>query len=122
MLARHTASAARTSSSSPAPTSTASRSPLAAEREGVTPQELADRNAERFKALDAALDATNDFFIRTTDAEHVARVQEVLQRVHDNGHVYKGTYEGWYCPRCADFKTENEIERGQHAARSTTSS
>ena len=37
-------------------------------------------------------------------------MQEVLQRVHDNGHVYKGMYEGWYCPRCADFKTENEIE------------
>ena len=36
-------------------------------------------------------------------------MQEVLQRVHDNGYVYKGLYEGWYCPRCADFKTENEI-------------
>jgi methionyl-tRNA synthetase len=35
-------------------------------------------------------------------------VQEVLTRVKDNGHVYKGTYEGWYCPRCADFKTEAE--------------
>jgi methionyl-tRNA synthetase len=32
-----------------------------------------------------------------------------MQRIHDNGHVYKGTYEGWYCPRCADFKTEAEI-------------
>ena len=38
--------------------------------------------------------------------------QQVLQRVHDNGHVYAGTYEGWYCPRCADFKTENEIAEG----------
>ena len=37
-----------------------------------------------------------------------------MQRIHDNGHVYKGTYEGWYCPRCADFKTENEIGPGQH--------
>ena len=35
-------------------------------------------------------------------------MQEILQRVHDNGHVYKGTYEGWYCPRCADFKSEQE--------------
>src|SRR6266702_4390053 len=41
-----------------------------------------------------------------------ARVQEVLQQVHDNGHVYKGMYEGWYCPRCADFKVENEILEG----------
>ena len=32
-----------------------------------------------------------------------------MQRIHDNGHVYKGVYEGWYCPRCADFKTEQEI-------------
>src|SRR5215217_3479452 len=52
---------------------------LAAEREGVSPKELADRNAAR---------------------------------VHDNGHVYKGQYEGWYCPRCADFKSENEIAEG----------
>jgi len=84
----------------------------AAEREGVTPEELADRNAERFKALMPQLDVTNDFFIRTSDPRHVARVQEILQRVHDNGHVYKGTYEGWYCTRCADFKTENEIGPG----------
>jgi methionyl-tRNA synthetase len=82
---------------------------LAAEREGVSPQELADRNAERFRALMPRLDVSNDFFIRTTDAGHTTRVQEILQRVHDNGHVYKGTYEGWYCPRCADFKSGNEI-------------
>ena len=36
----------------------------------------------------------------------------MLQRVHDNGHTYKGIYEGWYCPRCADFKVENEILEG----------
>jgi methionyl-tRNA synthetase len=81
----------------------------AAEREGVTPKELADRNAERFKALAPQLNASNDFFIRTSDEEHVAMVQEILTRVRDNGHVYKGFYEGWYCPRCADFKTESEI-------------
>jgi methionyl-tRNA synthetase len=82
---------------------------LAAEREGVTPQQLADRNAERFKAMMPALGVSNDFFIRTSDARHVARVQELLGRVNDNGFVYEGLYEGWYCPRCADFKTENEI-------------
>ncbi len=58
------------------------------------------------------INASNDFFIRTTDAEHQAKVQEVVQRVHDNGHVYEGTYEGWYCPRCADFKTESELGPG----------
>jgi methionyl-tRNA synthetase len=82
---------------------------LAAEREGVTPQELVDLNAERFRELTRLLELSNDFFIRTTDAGHVTRVQEILQRVHDTGHVYRGTYEGWYCPSCADFKTETEI-------------
>jgi len=84
----------------------------AARAQGIDPRELADRNAERFKGLVAQLNISNDFFIRTTDPEHVARVQAVLQRVHDNGHVYKGIYEGWYCPRCADFKVENEILEG----------
>src|ERR1700689_1278219 len=79
---------------------------------GIEPQELADRNAERFKALMPQLGVSNDFFIRTSDPEHMAKVQEVLQRVHDNGHVYMGMYEGWYCPRCADFKVENEILDG----------
>src|SRR5215218_9462434 len=55
----------------------------AAEREGVSPKELADRNARR--------------------------LQDLMPRIFDNGHVYKGMYEGWYCPRCADFKTDTEI-------------
>jgi methionyl-tRNA synthetase len=84
----------------------------AAHAQGIEPQELADRNAERFRALAPRLGASNDFFIRTTDPPHMAKVQEVLARVRDNGHVYEGTYEGWYCPRCADFKAENEIEEG----------
>jgi methionyl-tRNA synthetase len=84
----------------------------AARDQGVTPQELADRNAERFRALMPQLDVSNDFFIRTTDEEHMRRVQEVLTRVHEAGFTYKGLYEGWYCPRCADFKVENEILEG----------
>ena len=80
----------------------------AADTHGITPKELADRNAEKFKALMPILHASNDFFIRTSDDEHKAKVQEVLTRVKDNGFVYKGLYEGWYCPRCADFKSEAE--------------
>jgi methionyl-tRNA synthetase len=84
----------------------------AAQREGVSPRELADRNAAKFLELGAAVNATNDFFIRTSDERHVKRVQEVLQRVYDNGYVYEGVYEGWYCPRCADFKTDAELADG----------
>jgi len=85
---------------------------LAAERLGTTPRELADRNAVRFKDLARRINATNDFFIRTLDEPHVAAVQEVLSRVERAGHVYEGVYEGWYCPRCADFKTEGELLDG----------
>jgi methionyl-tRNA synthetase len=81
----------------------------AAKAQGLEPKELADRNAERFKALMPRLEASNDFFIRTSDEQHMRRVQEVLQKVHDNGYTHLGLYEGWYCPRCADFKVENEI-------------
>src|SRR5919202_698393 len=84
----------------------------AAKAQGLEPKELADLIAERFEALMPRLEASNDFFIRTSDERHKRKVQEVLQRVHDNGHVYKGLYEGWYCPKCADFKVENEIAEG----------
>ena len=80
---------------------------------GLEPQQLADRNAERFKALAPQLQASNDFFIRTTDAQHEAVVQEVLSGVRENGFVYMGTYEGWYCARCADFKADNEVDAGR---------
>ena len=85
---------------------------LAAEREGIPPQELADRNAPRFQAMGDRVEASNDFFIRTSDPRHTARVAEVMQRVHDNGHVYEGVYEGWFCPRCAAFYTERELGPG----------
>jgi methionyl-tRNA synthetase len=89
---------------------------LAAEKLGVTPQALADQNAERFKALAPQLDASNDFFIRTTDEQHKLGVQKVLQTVMDNGFVELGRYEGWYCPRCADFKTDQEVVDGDRCA------
>ena len=79
---------------------------------GISPQELADRNATRFKELLPRLCASNDFFIRTTDPRHEAVVRAVLTRVRERGYVYEGTYEGWYCPRCADFKTESEVAEG----------
>ena len=58
------------------------------------------------------MNASNDFFIRTSDPEHAAAVQRFMQGLYDRGHIYPGTYEGWYCPRCADFKTEQEIIDG----------
>src|SRR5919197_1818578 len=83
-----------------------------AEREGISPRELADRNVVHFKDMVERLDCTNDFFIRTTDPEHEAEVQRFMQTIYDRGDIYEGTYEGWYCPYCADFKSEQELLEG----------
>src|SRR4051812_44925641 len=84
----------------------------AAERQNTTPRELADKNSQRFRDMAKRVDATNDFFIRTSDPEHVKAVQRVLQAVYDAGYVYPGHYEGFYCPSCADFKTDEELLEG----------
>ena len=83
-----------------------------AEREGVSPRELADRNVVHFKRMAERLDLTNDYFIRTTDAQHGEAVRGFMQGLYDRGHIYEGVYEGWYCPNCADFKTEQELLDG----------
>ncbi|MBJ7519288.1 MAG: methionine--tRNA ligase [Solirubrobacteraceae bacterium] len=85
---------------------------LAAEARGMTPQALVDENAPRFRDLMPKLNVSNDFFVRTSDSEHKLRVQEILTTVKERGHVHLGLYEGWYCPRCADFKTDAEIGPG----------
>lgn len=85
---------------------------LAAEAQNITPQELADKNSQRFRDLTKTVDVTNDFFIRTSDERHKTEVQRIMQQVYDNGYIYQGVYEGWYCPRCADFKSEHEIGDG----------
>ena len=72
-----------------------------AEREGVTPRELADRNVVHFKEMVERLDCSNDFFIRTTDPEHEAAVQRFMQgiaavrmawRVRDRGPVVRAMF------------------------------
>jgi methionyl-tRNA synthetase len=85
---------------------------LAAE-EGITPRELADRNAGRFRELGGVVEATTDFFIRTSDAEHVAAVGRVMERLRASGDVYRGTYDGWYCPFCERFYAEDELAAGR---------
>src|SRR5688572_31043108 len=66
---------------------------LAAEKAGITPQELADRNAPKFEEMAGKVEASNDFFIRTSDPRHETAVAEIMQRVHDNGHVYERSEE-----------------------------
>ncbi len=85
----------------------------AALERGRTPKEHADIMVENFKALWRRLDISNDAFIRTTDPEHKAMVQEILKRLWDKGEIEKRTYSGWYCTPDERFWTEKEIIDGK---------
>lgn len=76
-----------------------------AESEGMTPQAYVDKMAVGVKALWKILDISYDGFIRTTDAHHVASVQAIVQKLYDQGDIYKGVYEGLYCTPCESFWT-----------------
>jgi methionyl-tRNA synthetase len=80
-----------------------------AEAHHVSPRSYADKFADAYKATWHALEIANDDFIRTTDPDHEATVQEVWRRMEKNGAVYLGDYEGWYCVACEQFYTEKEL-------------
>ena len=81
--------------------------------QGLEPKEYVDRIADVWRDLPRRLNATNDFYIRTTDEGHKAFVQDFLQRIYDAGDVYQGVYAGWYCVGCEAFKTEAELVDGR---------
>jgi methionyl-tRNA synthetase len=88
----------------------ASRNVRAAEEAGVDPKTFVDRLVEEhWKLLPERVGASVDFFIRTTDEGHHRFVQDFVQRIYDNGHIYEDTYSGLYCVGCEEFKTENEL-------------
>ncbi|MFN3498365.1 MAG: class I tRNA ligase family protein, partial [Pannonibacter indicus] len=70
-----------------------------ARKEGITAQELADRNSARFRAMVEALGCTNNDFIRTSEERHHKASQEIWKRMAANGDIYKDSYSGWYSVR-----------------------
>ena len=85
----------------------------AAEANGVTPQEWADRLvASEWKPVLDTLDARNDDFIRTTEERHTKRAQDFVQKLYDAGEIYKGAYEGPYCVGCEEYKLAAELIDG----------
>ena len=86
--------------------------PRVAQEAGLDLEEFVDRNAAAFREMTERINASNDFFIRTTDERHEARVQEFLQRIYDREHIYEGVYAGLYCTRCEAFYTEDELVDG----------
>ena len=85
----------------------------AAKKAGVTPKEYADRISAQFRSLWPELAVTNDYFIRTTDANHVETVRRILRKVYDAGDIYFSEYEGLYCLGCERFYMEKELIDGK---------
>lgn len=83
-----------------------------AEAAATSPKDYADKYAESYRATWRALNISNDDFIRTTDPDHEAVVQELWRTMEKNGHIYLGDYEGWYCVACEQFYTEKELNPG----------
>jgi methionyl-tRNA synthetase len=84
----------------------------AAQEQGADPYEYLDRIAVQWRELPERLNASVDFFIRTSDEGHKRFVREFLQRIYDNGDVYEDVYEGLYCVRCEAFYSEDELVDG----------
>ncbi|MFA4916272.1 MAG: methionine--tRNA ligase [Syntrophales bacterium] len=78
-----------------------------------TPKIFADRISGQFSNLWSELGISNDYFIRTTDADHIETVRLILRKVYDAGDIYFGEYEGYYCVGCERFYMEKELIDGQ---------
>jgi methionyl-tRNA synthetase len=77
---------------------------------GKSPQEYCDEMARQFQEVWRALEISYDDFIQTSERRHHEGCRKFIQKVYDNGYIYKGTYEGWYCEGCEAFKTETEVK------------
>jgi len=84
----------------------------AAQKAGVDPKTYADGISAQFRSLWPELNVDHDYFIRTTDENHVRVVRMILQQVYDAGDIYFGHYEGFYCVGCERFYMEKELVDG----------
>lgn len=80
-----------------------------AEARNKTPKEYADEISGKFRSLWDEFDITYDKFIRTTDEEHKIGVQKAFLKMYENGDIYKGEYEGFYCVPCETFYPESQL-------------
>ena len=80
---------------------------------GITPQKYVDGVAGEIKGIWDKMNSSYDYFIRTTDDNHVNAVQKIFKRFYEQGDIYKGHYEGWYCTPCESFFTETQVVDGK---------
>ena len=84
-----------------------------AKKNNKTPQTYVDEIAESFKKLWSVMDISYDKFIRTTDNYHKNAVQKIFLRLYENGEIYKGKYQGWYCTPCESYFTDTQLSEGK---------
>ena len=84
-----------------------------AEAARVTPQAFVDGVANVIRTIWDGVGTSYDKFIRTTDADHVRVVQKIFKKFYEQGDIYKGEYEGWYCTPCESFWTESQLADGK---------
>ena len=80
---------------------------------GKTPKEYVDEMAAMAKELWKKMDIDYNHFIRTTDSEHEKTVQKIFDHFMEQGDIYKGEYEGWYCVPCETYFTETQLVNGK---------
>ncbi|MBO4853625.1 MAG: methionine--tRNA ligase [Oscillospiraceae bacterium] len=87
-----------------------------AKEAGVTPQQFVDDIVEGERGVQdlwRLMNISHDRFIRTTDGYHVAAIQRIFRKMYENGDIYKGKYEGWYCTPDESFWTESQLVNGR---------
>jgi methionyl-tRNA synthetase len=77
---------------------------------GLDPKAYCDDMARQFQEVWRALEISYDDFIQTSEERHHIGCRKFIQKVFDNGYIYKSDYEGWYCEGCEAFKTEKELD------------
>jgi methionyl-tRNA synthetase len=88
-----------------------------ATKEGITAQELVDRNVVQFRAMVERMNCSNDDFIRTTEERHHRSSEEIWRRMEKNGDIYLDKYAGWYSVRDEAYYAEDETHLNEHKVR-----
>jgi methionyl-tRNA synthetase len=73
---------------------------------GLDTQAYCDDMARQFREVWDALDISYDAFVQTSSERHKECCRKFIRKVYDTGHIYKGSYEGWYCDGCEEFKSD----------------
>ncbi len=84
-----------------------------AKEAGISPQEYVDEIAVNFKEMLDLLNISYSRLVRTTDPDHCKRVENIFNKLHEQGDIYKSVYEGWYCTPCESFYTESQLVDGK---------